>query len=111
MDFTLGSGAKLTVSVASFEIGNAIRKAAIKLGLENERIFIADDEMERLFFEAAKSAIYDGARVDRRLFDDPKLGETAKGDYHEMFTKVLEVNLAPFFPRVSGSSTQPVTKE
>lgn len=101
-DFILKSGAMLTVSMAPFEIGIAIKKAHRRIG-RADGDFLSDDEMEKLFFQAAQSAIYRGAKLDRRLFDDHKLGEQARGDYDEIFEKVLEVNLAPFFPKASSS--------
>lgn len=110
MDFTLKSGAKLTISVSSFEIGNEMRKAFRRIG-KAQADLLADDGMERLFFLAAQSSIYEGAKVDKRLFDDPKLGQQARGDYDEIFEKVMEVNLEPFFPRVSASLIPSTTKE
>jgi len=104
MDFVLKSGAKLTVSVSPFEIGNEMRKQ-FRVAAKSNIDILTDDKMEDLFFLAAQKAIYDGAKVNKALFDDPKLGEQARGDYDEIFEKVLEVNLTPFFSKISGLST------
>lgn len=104
MDFVLKSGAKLTVSVSPFEIGNRMRKAFRRIGKEQQDLMV-DNEMEEIFFDAAQKAIYAGAKVNKQLFDDQKLGMQARGDYDEIFEKVLEVNLEPFFPKAVSSGS------
>jgi len=104
MDFVLKSGAKLTVSVSPFEIGNKMRKAFRRIG-KVQGDLLADDEMEDLFFLAAQKAIYAGSKVNKQLFDDLKLGEQARGDYDEIFENVLDVNLSPFFPKAASSAS------
>lgn len=108
MDFILKSGAKLTVSIAPFAVGNELRKAFRRASRTNGDL-LSDDDMEKLFFLCAEKAIYAGAKVNKALFDDVKLGEQARGDYDEIFGKVLEVNLAPFFPPASSASEVPST--
>lgn len=113
-EFKLKSGNALVVSMAAFEDGNELRKAytrcQLKSGLdgyESEQAvqgLLCDDEMERRVFECAKSATYAGAKVDRKLFDDTRLREDARGDYFEIFAKVLGVNLNPFFKNASSES-------
>ena len=110
MDFVLKSGAKLTVSMSEFGIGNRIRKAFRRIGKAGGDL-LTDEEMEELIFAAGEKAIYEGRKVNRALFDDAKLGTQARGDYDEIFKEILEVNLAPFFPNASSveSSTQQAT--
>lgn len=112
-EFKLKSGNTLAVSVAAFEDGNALRKAVTRCmakagldGFESEtsvQQLLCDDEVERLMFLCAKAAIYSGAKVDRGLFDDPKLAQQARGDYFEIVARVLGVNLNPFFQTASSA--------
>ena len=118
-EFILKSGAKLVVTMSPFSVGNSLRKAvaralsgqtdALSEGALNS--LVANDEVEQIFFLCAQSAIYVGAKVNPALFDLPDLATQARGDYFEIFAKILEVNLNPFFPQASsGSSTQAPAK-
>ena len=116
-DFKLKSGAALTVSMAAFEDGNELRKAVsrcqAKAGLDGfgndsqVQVLLADDEVERRVFACRKSAIYEGAAVNKGLFDDPQLREKARGDFFEIVAKILEVNVNPFFQTVSSELSTP----
>ena len=47
------------------------------------------------------------------LFNDPKIGEQAFGDYHEIASKIIKVNRDPFFLKtssVSKASPLPLTE-
>ncbi len=113
-DFILGSGAKLHVTVSSFEDANALRKALLRtakgvpLGADPMQmdlsvlkdVFIeaaSSDEVERCLFKCMDRVSYQDVKVSRSLFDDPKLGEMARADLFEIYWKVIEVNCAPFF--------------
>lgn len=116
MDFTLESGRVLTVSMASFEDGNALRKAIYRCREEHHipdfssedsiQILLCDDKVEEAIFACAKAAIYAGAKVNRNLFDEPVLKEDARADYFQIVSKIMEVNLKPFFRKVSSASSQ-----
>lgn len=110
-EFVLKSGATLVISMSPFEIGNELRKCVARC-LRNEsdalsesalQKLISDNDVERQVFLCAQKAIYAGAKVNKDLFDDIKLGEQARGDYFEMFAKILEVNLNPFFQMASSA--------
>ena len=112
MDFTLKSGAKLTVSMAAFEDGDALndavwecKKLFIQSGLDAELLteeYVHNAKVKAAIFACAKAAIYEGAPVNAKLFDDPQLGVKARGDIFEIFAKVMQVNLNPFFANASS---------
>ena len=116
MDFVLGSGAKLTVSMAAWQDMQALRKATTRCFLNagmsastkvdevQTQMLLVDDDVERAVFQCAKSAIYEGAKVDAALFDDQKLKEKAVSDYFEIVAKVIKVNTDPFFRHASSAS-------
>lgn len=113
-EFELKSRNKLIVSMAAFEDGNDLRKAVMRCmakagldGFQSEEAvqqLLCDNDVERLMFSCAQAAIYAGAKVDKKLFDDPKLAEDARGDYFEIVSRVLGVNLNPFFRQASLQS-------
>src|SRR5882724_578984 len=125
-EYVLPSGAKLVVSPAPFADASALLKAilkavqGLKLGKEididpanpgaifkDPSVFLAvidkvlsvatSDEVETTLFKCFERSSYDGAKVTRALFDDPKLSEAAREDYFTMSAKVIEVNCKPFF--------------
>lgn len=108
-EFTLKSGNKLVVSMAAFADGNALRKAVARCETKDIHAedsitrLLSDDDVEKCVFVCATSAIYEGAKVNRDLFDDAKLREAARGDYFEIFAKIMEVNLNPFFPKAPSA--------
>ena len=114
-EFILKSGNPLVVSMSAFEIGNALRKAVARC-LKDEadpmsesalQKLASDDDVERQVFLCAQKALYKQVKVNQALFDDPQLGEAARGDYFEIFAKLLEVNLNPFFRQASSASSAP----
>jgi hypothetical protein len=110
MDYVLKSGAKLTVSRSSFEVGIELKERFVAAKNEGRHL-LGDPEIRRMFFVCAQAAIYCGAKVTPALFDDPKLGDQARSDYDEIFNDVLEVNLAHFFHLTSSSSSIPAPNE
>jgi hypothetical protein len=120
MDFTLKSGAKLTVSMASFADGDELndsvwecKKSFIERGLPIDLLaedYFHNPRVKAAVMNCSKSAIYENAKVDARLFDDPKLGVQARGDLYEIVAKIMEINLNPFFVHASSglSTTEPL---
>ncbi len=113
-DFILGSGSKLHVSASSFQDANALRKALLKtakgiplsadpLNMDLsvlKDVFIeaaSSDDVERCLFKCMERASYQDVKLVPSLFDDPKLGEQARGDLLEIYWKIIEVNCGPFF--------------
>lgn len=113
-EFDLKSGNKLVVSEAAFEDGIRLRDAVKKcleagrlLGFSDQeasRRLVDDLAVRELFFVCAKAATYSGAKVDRKLFDDPQLRVAARGDFDEIVSKVLEVNVNSFFLQAPTAS-------
>lgn len=109
MEHKLRSGNLLVVSEAAFEDGIALRDAVKKcleggllLGLSEAdatKRIVDDVAVRALFFVCAKAATYAGAKVNKALFDDPQLKAAARGDFDEIVSKVLEVNVNSFFPQ------------
>ena len=117
MEYTLSSGARLTVTEAGFADADALTKAVLKSvrgvplpddlmsmpvdGLKDVLISaVVSDEVSQAFFRCAKSAVYENVRVIPGLFDDPKLGSQARKDYYEILWRVAEVNSGPFFASI-----------
>lgn len=122
MDFTLKSGASLIVTPASFDDANCLRKALLKAtkgldipleflkngiaGIGNIELssltdplieLLSSEDVENAIFKCATKAVYQNQRVFKNLFDDAKIGEQAREDYHEIFLKIIETNCKPFF--------------
>jgi hypothetical protein len=120
--FTLDSGAKLEVTESSFAEAYALEKALISAVKETnltglkitKDIFDMDidvmarsvlvmatsTEVEQCMFKCFERATYDGLRITRGLFDDPKIGPKIREDFYEICLKVAEVNCRPFLKRV-----------
>lgn len=129
-DFTLGSGAKLWISLAPFadakRLHDKLLQALVGRGVGNIDLKAFQDpdkagsavmdalmqvasnkEVEDAIFDCAKRALYshDGSeasrsKVDRTLFDDPAAGEKAREDFYPICFKVIEVNLKPFLQAI-----------
>lgn len=115
--FTLPTGAVLEVSVSSFSDASQLRKQLLAAtrgvplpsDLLNEDVTAlkdlvvnaaCSDAVEEAFFRCADKALYNGVRVSRELFDDPKIMEQARRDYYAIMLRVIEVNCEPFFEQL-----------
>jgi hypothetical protein len=47
-------------------------------------------------FKCGERAAYEGVRVNKDLFDDPRLMARSRKDYYDILTKIVEVNCRPF---------------
>lgn len=114
METTLTTGAQVSITPADFVHANNLRKALMKslkgvpLGpelLEQNVSVLADlfsqvgtsDEVEAAIFSCGQKVLYEGAKFDRALFDDPKLGAQARRDFLEVSWIVIKENVGPFF--------------
>lgn len=117
-EFKLDSGAVLLVTMAPFEdckdLHDAVLRTLLQAGIKEKDLTELDmapfilmagssKEVERCLFKCAERAVYrhDGSevsstKIDKALFDMPKVGEKARSDYYPMFFKIAEVNLKPF---------------
>lgn len=119
-DFKLKSGATLVVSMAAWEDGDALsdavwecKKSFLQTGLDTALLveeYIHNQRVKAAVMACAKAATYEGAPINAKLFDDPKLKEQARGDMYEIFAKVMEVNLNPFFVHASSELDTNSTK-
>ncbi len=120
--FTLSTGAKLEVTESSFAEAYALEKALISSvketnlsGLQVKKdvfdmdvdvllksvlVMATSPEVERCLFKCFERATYDGVKISRGLFDDPKIGLQIREDFHEICLKVAEVNCLPFLKRI-----------
>lgn len=123
---TLSSGSELNITVAPFATAHGLLKAILKAvkgmsvsndilgadmsldGIRNspalftqivEKVLAiaVSPEVEACLFECFFRATWNGERITRELFDDPKLGEKAREDYYMICLKVIEANCKPFF--------------
>ena len=120
--FMLSSGVELKVSSAAFVDANRLKNALLSAargmkGLDDSLVgglggianmdlgpvldailgAATSPEVEQALFKCAERALYDNIRVNVALFDDPQIGEKARGDYYEIALKIIEVNCRPFF--------------
>ncbi len=117
MNFTLPSGAKLTVSESSYADATTLLKALTRCAkgiplpqnfLEADVTVLKDmlveaivsEEVEGALFKCAQRAVYESMRVEKSLFDDPKLSAQARSDYFVILWHIVEVNCGPFFGKV-----------
>lgn len=120
--FTLNSGAKLEVTESSFSDAYALEKSLISSvketnlsGLQVKKdIFDMDidvllksvlmmatsPQVEQCLFKCFERATYNNLRINRGLFDDPKIGLQIREDFYEICLKVAEVNCRPFLKRI-----------
>ena len=115
MNFVLPSGAKLTVSESSYADATALLKALTRCAkgiplpkdlLDADVTVLKDmlveatvsDEVDAALFKCAQRAVYEGVRVEKGIFDDPKMLEKGvRGDYFLILWHIVEVNCGPFF--------------
>ena len=126
MEVTLQSGAKLVVTPADFQDADALRKAVLRAvrGIQlnptildaemNLQSLIANpnlatvfidrilsvataEDVEDCIFRCGVKAAYLNQPFSRALFDDPKVGQQAREDFHEICVQILKANLTPFF--------------
>lgn len=117
--FTLKSGVVLQVTTAPFEDAVALVEAIKKLtfgldpSLEITDVVIFDPQVRKALYAVFPLALYGPTRVSPGLFDDPKEGDRARGDYFEICSHLITVNSKPFFlnpPSASTTSDPPATK-
>lgn len=117
--FTLKSLAKLQVTSAPFEDAVALMEAVkrsvngLDPSLQIDNVVLANPEVRKALYPCFRLALYELVRVGPELFDDPKLGERARGDYFEICSRLIEVNVKPFFLTTSSvfmAVPPPVTK-
>lgn len=116
MDFTLPTGAKLSISEADYRSADALLKSLIRCtkGVPLPKNFleadvtilkdilvdaIVSDEVDQAIFKCGERAVYENAKVTKDLFDDPKLKDRARQDRFLIFWYLIEVNCGPFFAK------------
>lgn len=110
-DFILKSGAKLHITTAPFE--NAVNlvevvkrvSAGMDKSLDIADAALASPDVRKAIYEVFPWATYDSLKLYPGLFDEPKIGERARGDYFEICSRLIEVNARPFFLTISSGST------
>lgn len=110
-DFILKSGAKLHVTTAPFEqsvsLVEVVKKAAVGLSKDMDigNLALSSPEVRKALYEVFPWATYDSFKLYPGLFDEPKIGDKARGDYFEICARLIEVNARPFFLTISSTST------
>lgn len=110
-DFTLRSGAKLHIDTAPFaqavNLLEVVRKVASGMdkSLDVGDAALMSPEVRLAIYEVFPWATYDNLKLYPRIFDEVELGEKVRGDYFEICSKLIEVNVQPFFLRISSKST------
>ena len=104
----------MVVSESSYQDANALLKALTRCakGLALPKNFLEADvtvlkdmlveavvseEVDAALFKCAERAVYESVRVDKSIFDDPKLKDRARADYFVILWHIVEVNCGPFF--------------
>lgn len=108
--FTLKSGVKLQVTIAPFEVAvalvEAVKRSTLGMdpGIDIGSAVVMSSEVRKALYAAFDTVLYGVDRVTPTLFDDPKIGEKARGDYFEICSHVIEMNSRPFFLKTSSES-------
>lgn len=117
MEKTLSSGSAFVASLAPFddasELNDALLLCAKGLPFQREWLQMdltvlkdamigaaTDPRVKAALFKCWQRCVRDGRKVDRDLFDDPKLAVAAREDYYEMAVEVAKLNCAPFINRI-----------
>lgn len=125
---TLESGAKLDITMASFEVGLKLFKAVsyelekvdLRLGIKAKSLkelfdleisdaaintlknvimrIIASERVEEVLWQCMDKATYNNKRINKDIFEH----EDARGDYLIVAKEVLWFNLSPFFKNLSS---------
>lgn len=109
-EFTLKSGTILKVTSAPFEVAVGLMEAVKRatrgesLELDVTDVALANPDVRKALYPAFDLVLWDTYRVGANLFDHPKVGEKARGDYFEICARVIEVNIKPFFLTISSGS-------
>ena len=104
-DFTAPSGAKVSVTISSYEICfdllRAVRKVTLEKGktIENVDVLI-DPDVDRLIYKCMERATYDDQRITRETFEL----EARRGDFLPIASEIMSINLNPFVPGLSSAS-------
>jgi hypothetical protein len=110
-DFKLKSGENLHVSTAPFEDAVCLVEAvkSVTLGMdpssEIDDAILANPNVRKALYPCFALAMWGIHKVSPQLFNDQKVGEKARGDYFEICSKIIEVNMKPFFLTLSSKST------
>jgi len=89
------SEGKSREEIASVEIGEAI---------------VTNPGVRKAIYDVMPWCMYGVNKLNPSLFNDPTpvgdatLGDLARGDYFEMASLIIEVNIRPFFPKASSKS-------
>lgn len=126
-EIILASGNKLQIQSPAFKDGKYLLKCfarelkTIGLDVNNlsseelalSKIFdgalslISSEEFENAFWVCANTCLYNGERVNEKLFDDR---EEAREDFFEIEYKIVEACLKPFLKRLPTLLKSSITK-
>lgn len=110
-DFTLKSGAKLHVTTAPFEQAVALVEVVQRVSVGMDKTLdvgmaaLRSPEVRKAVYDVFPWATYDNLKLYPGIFDEPKIGDKARGDYFEICSRLIEVNVRPFFLTISLQST------
>ena len=113
-DFTLKSGEKLHISTPAFEDSVALIEAVKKVTngmdptLSVDDAILANSEVRKAMYPCFPYAMYGIYKLTVGIFDDPKIGTKARGDYFEICSRIIEVVSKDFFLNLSSKSTTPL---
>lgn len=107
-------GLELTPDMVAVDLASLGQKPELLSQLLDKLLAVTtSDDVETAIFDCATRASYtvpgiDGsARVNRELFDDPKVGDKAREDHYAIFLHVVEVNCKPFFKQAFSKLATP----
>lgn len=111
-------GLELKPDMVKLELASLAEKPELLSALLDKILAVAtSDEVENAIFSCAERSTYKApgseelVKVNREIFDDPKLGQMAREDQYSIFLKIVEVNCKPFFKQAfSRLSTPPKTQ-
>lgn len=128
MEFKLGSGAVLVVTMASYDDADALQTALLNAakGLKLSEDLMNQDvsdllspilnaatskEVKAAMFKCFERVTYNGQKMGKALLDDPEIGEKVREDLYEIQMKTIEVNCGPFMKRAFSLFTAYLKKK
>lgn len=109
-DFTLRSGAILHLSTGAWSLVVPLWSAVKRViddtkGKEDPGSYLlTSEDVQKHLINLYKWATYDSVVIYVGLFDDPKIGDKIRVDQLEIWEKMLDFHLRPFFLMTSSKS-------
>lgn len=112
-DFTLKSGAVLHMTTFDFELAIALQETVLQACKDENQegdvnvVIRSSPTVRKALYTVFPRCTYDGIKLYPGIFNEPEIGEKARGDYYEICSRIVETNALDFFLMISLPSTTP----